>query len=210
MSHFSVLVIWDDVEGQLAKYSKNLEVEPYVAFTREDKAKERLERIEDVSYREEYRESLKNKSDEEYFNYYAEDYEDKDENGNPLTTSNPNSKWDWYSVGWRWAWELILKPEYKWTRRDPEFSWWWTDEDKKEYLDWLHADSCIMKELDIECMKDMIIYAIVVNWQWYDKWQMWWFGISINENPEWEQVSKEIVAKYCTPETRITVVDCHI
>lgn len=33
-----------------------------------------------------------------------------DEEGNAITTYNPESKWDWMSIGGRWEDELILKP----------------------------------------------------------------------------------------------------
>lgn len=36
MSHFSVLVIGDDVDEQLAPYNENTKVEPYVEYTREE------------------------------------------------------------------------------------------------------------------------------------------------------------------------------
>lgn len=36
MSHFSVLVIGDDVDEQLAQYNENIKVEPYVEYTKEE------------------------------------------------------------------------------------------------------------------------------------------------------------------------------
>ena len=36
MSHFSVLVIGDNVDKQLAPYNENIKVEPYVEYTREE------------------------------------------------------------------------------------------------------------------------------------------------------------------------------
>lgn len=37
------------------------------------------------------------------------EYDDFDEEGNLLSTYNPNSKWDWYITGGRWSDQLILK-----------------------------------------------------------------------------------------------------
>lgn len=55
------------------------------------------------------------RSDEELYQEAIEGYEedDLDEDGNLLSTCNPNSKWDWYEVGGRWHGMLLLKPGKK-------------------------------------------------------------------------------------------------
>lgn len=120
MSHFTVAVITDKlnkIEEMLAPYSENMEVESYVDETKEaiiNSAKERKERI---LQRKEKGEEL-DKYDIEYLNantdeelYKLEIYDDEsyDENGNHLTTYNPNSKWDWYEIGGRWNKILLVK-----------------------------------------------------------------------------------------------------
>lgn len=54
---------------------------------------------------------LDGKTDEELYQYYreGEDEDLYDEDGNELTTYNPDSKWDWYSIGGRWDGYFNLK-----------------------------------------------------------------------------------------------------
>jgi len=102
MSHFSVAVFTEpngkSLEELLEPYNENIEVEPYVAMTKE----EALARI--AEYEDKYPE-YKTKTDEEkirdWFGYHY-----FDENGNPMTTYNPDSKWDWYSIGGRFPGKL--------------------------------------------------------------------------------------------------------
>lgn len=146
MSHYMVMVICrkgskDDVESLLAPYDENLEVAPYVRYTKAQLIAEEIERINVArrSHRaalaaeseETYLELVRN-SDERYFNNYSyakndipekiltidvndeeavygllrEEHGDKatfDEDGNYVSTYNPNSKWDWYETGGRWG-----------------------------------------------------------------------------------------------------------
>lgn len=101
MSHFTVLVIGDDYEGQLAPYDENIRVAPHRDYADEDALK-RYRRV----YREEHA-GADPTSDEELAAFMAEHWEETircDEKGiYRLSTYNPNSKWDWYVVGGRWA-----------------------------------------------------------------------------------------------------------
>lgn len=105
MSHFPVSVIHradQDVEALLAPYDENIEVEPYIEYTREQA----------IEHARKYRaERLKDASDEECWNDMAEDYEPDrvDADGNLWSTYNPKPKWDWWSFGGRWSGELITK-----------------------------------------------------------------------------------------------------
>ena len=48
-------------------------------------------------------------TDAECHDLYCRDEEKLDKDGNVLSTYNPDSKWDWYSVGGRWGGELKIK-----------------------------------------------------------------------------------------------------
>ena len=54
-----------------------------------------------------------NKTDEELYVTSIEGYEadEIDENCGIISTYNPNSKWDWYSVGGRWKGLLLVKSD---------------------------------------------------------------------------------------------------
>lgn len=105
MSHFSVAVFTkpngETVEDLLAPYSENLEVELYIAMTKE----EALQEIAEYEYKyPEYKTMTDEEKIKDFFGYR---HFDKD--GNPMTSYNPNSKWDWYSIGGRFAGLLKAK-----------------------------------------------------------------------------------------------------
>lgn len=126
MSHFTVAVITDKIEnleGMLAPYDENMVVKPYIDQTKEElleEAKERKTRYEKdlkesgLDYKEDSwkRRYIEAKTDEELLKVDIEEmHEDEkfDENNNHLTTYNPDSRWDWYSIGGRWRNLLLTK-----------------------------------------------------------------------------------------------------
>ena len=125
MSHYTVLVITKDgdYDEALAPFDENLEVAPYVRETREDLIKKEKERHaeyleckakgEDDSWFEETHPSdLDWNDDEAILQNYIKNWSDEekfDNEGNRLSTYNPQSKWDWYSLGGRWGGSFKLK-----------------------------------------------------------------------------------------------------
>lgn len=120
MSHFSVGVICKSpsaVDRLLAPYDENIEVEQYVSRTKAEiieEGKECQRRLladgKDEHTSDEWAlKYLNAETDEDFYN--AERYADSeyDEDGNELTTYNPKSKWDWYSIGGRWSCELKIR-----------------------------------------------------------------------------------------------------
>jgi len=107
MSHFTVMVIGNNPEEQLAPYDEGINMTPYVDGEMSDEDKQRM-----IDY---YK-----KSGIEYptFNQLYEN-KGKDWNNNEwekrdgvwvrISTYNPKSKWDWYSLGGRWTGFLKLK-----------------------------------------------------------------------------------------------------
>lgn len=105
MSHFSVLVIGKDPEAQLAPYSEELEVERYKDYEDPDPTgwpvsaavKEGIDPTDLATVAA----HLSTAWDESY---------EVDEKGlYHWSTYNPQSKWDWYSLGGRWTGHLVLK-----------------------------------------------------------------------------------------------------
>lgn len=105
MSHFSVAVFTkpngESVAELLAPYDENMEVEAYVDKTKEEAL------AEIAKYEHKYPE-YKNKTDKEKMKDWF-GYRKFDKDGNPMTTYNPNSKWDWYSIGGRFPGRLKAK-----------------------------------------------------------------------------------------------------
>jgi len=109
MSHFTVLVIGDDVEGKLAPFDENLEVEPYKVYYDEESI---AHMVSHYNEREGYN---LDKNDlqalvplmKEWGGY---DKAAVDNDGlHYWSTYNPDSKWDWYQIGGRWRGQLLLK-----------------------------------------------------------------------------------------------------
>lgn len=173
------------VEELLAPYDENIVYAPYVLYTREQAIAKIRKEIEDykngpyteyVSSPKKYEESHPNA---EHINYLKnkfpkklewtddECYEDMkgrfDEdmiklNGDLLSTYNPNSKWDWYTIGGRW--NNYLKT----------LSGETTNEDYASEIDW----------------KDIIPFAFVTPiGEWHERGEMgWWACVSNGKNIE--------------------------
>lgn len=117
MSHFSVAVFTDgkkSVEELLAPYDENIEVTPYVKLTRQQMIEKALERKKDYEQRARsgkeitdwMKEYINANTDEELYQCEFDSDCSYDENGNQLSTYNPDSKWDYWIVGGRWNGKL--------------------------------------------------------------------------------------------------------
>jgi hypothetical protein len=178
MSHFAVLVIGDNVEEQLTKYDENIVMEKYVKHTKEQLIAEEKKSIEDyknTTYADYLADPVKyaeNVSNEKHLNYLKEDFPKKlvmtDEeiyqyatkwyepeeigpNGEVYSTHNPDSKWDWYEVGGRFAGQITVKDGVE--IENPNFSWGWRDEDKETIIASGHkTDTAYVKDIDFTKM----------------------------------------------------------
>lgn len=105
MSHYGVLVIHNEnqnIEKHLAPYSENLQVEPYLKYKHDDALKALRD---EYGYKEEeIDDALLESFVKEYSSYSLKD-------GDVYTTYNPNSKWDWYTIGGRFSDRLELTDE---------------------------------------------------------------------------------------------------
>ena len=102
MSHFTVIVFGDDVEGQLTPYDEEIEAAPY--FKKDEDwilkwGREKLPDIENPTL-EQIAKAVSSKD---------EKYEVRDGKIGHITTYNLLSKWDWYCVGGRWTGYFPLK-----------------------------------------------------------------------------------------------------
>ena len=211
MSHFCVYVFHDEnttVDKLLAPYDENIELSPYVLYTKEQaiaKVRSEIEDFKNRIYKEyladpdKYKENWgHNKNHIDYIenefpkklNWTDEEcYEDiakwrrEDgmvaEDGSILSTYNPKSKWDWYQVGGRWRGRIP-------------------------------GDEVKMSEVDID--KINTPYAFVTpDGEWVERGEMGWFGISSNEmnEDEWDAKFREYL-KTLDKDIILTLVDCHI
>ena len=232
MSHYAVAVFHredQDINELLAPYDENIEVEPYIQYTRDEAIKEGKERYKNEP----------NMTDADYYNQIASMYDDDmiDDDGNLLTTYNPDSKWDWYSIGGRFSdlletyttvseWFAGYSDSAKVKNIDFAGSREIYDESIVEWDDIMNdmADTWYTKEYYQEFYDSAEDYArrnsefntlavVTPDGKWHEKGRMGWFGVS-NETPEaardWDRHYRERFIDTADPEWILTIVDCHI
>lgn len=255
--HYTVAVFTEvggrDVYELLAPYDENISVDPYIYKTKQeliDEGKSQLILL--MKRREEFLKSgqtdraddlnktineRKEWTDEDFYNYYIEDYKRDGlvgENGEAMSCYNPDSKWDWYSIGGRWGGELILKnpdedsgeylcdsalaSDIDWDRMIEEAKHGLesyaeareTTFYRKEYFDELYPN----EEIYIWKNTHFTTYAVVTpDGEWHAPGEMGWFSSSETgqEETEWELAYHE---RFIEPAMKngwhITLVDCHI
>lgn len=209
MSHFCGIVFVDakstteavtEVASILNPYDENLAVEPYIYKTKEDLIKDIKNRAEESKkYIEENAETtdpfkadhlihLQNdlilwnnfESDLTCLEYAKEHYT-LDEEGNELTTLNPNSKWDWWVVGGRWQGCILHAGDYD------------TDCAPKEALTNIDTPFCFV---DLDGV-------------WHERATMGMFGFTYDEKITWETEFREYL-KSVPDSTYLVLIDFHI
>ena len=229
MSHYTVGVIVpkEVKEGNLRYYvdellepfDENMEVQPYIAVTIEE-LKERYE---------EYKSRCEKV---EPFEEFIIDYcgAGNDEEGNALSTYNPDSKWDSYSIGGRWNNSIKTKDnrEVNYARiKDIQFKEVLSDEEisnlKEVYTKKIKEGDFYKAEYYqerypsfedyLEENQHFSTYAILTpDGEWLEPGQMGWFGMS-SATPE---ESKSFQSKYMekinsqNENDWFVIVDCHI
>ena len=178
MSHFAVLLIGNDIEEQLSKYDENLEIPRYIKYTKEEliaNERESIEEYKNDTYAEYLSDPIKyaeNTTNENHLKYLKEEFpkkltmtdeeiyelaikwydpEDIGENGEVYSTRNPDSKWDWYEVGGRYAGRIAVKDGVE--IEEPNFSWGWSDDEKDKVIAMGYkTDSAYIKDIDFSKM----------------------------------------------------------
>lgn len=199
------------VEELLAPYDENIVYAPYVQYTREQAIAKIRKEIEDykngfyaeyLSNPKKYEESHSNV---EHINYLKNEFPKKLEwiddecyedikrsfdedmvksNGDLLSIYNPNSKWNWYTIGGRF--NNYLKT----------LSGKTTNEDYVSKIDW----------------EDILPFAFVTPiGEWHERGKMSWWACVFNEksHDNWKSEFKEFLDSL-DEDTIVTVVDCHI
>ncbi|MCK9311110.1 MAG: hypothetical protein M0P26_02405, partial [Bacteroidales bacterium] len=115
MSHFTVLVLMrnDQLLGDLlAPYNENKEVPPYISTPRDEFIADKRKwysRDKDSEEEKDEEPDYSAMSDEDFLQAMREKGYELDEAGNEISTYNPKSQWDWWTVGGRWNNLLRLK-----------------------------------------------------------------------------------------------------
>lgn len=181
---------------------------------------------------------LYEKSDEEIYQWYRDGDDDDhyDENGNELSTYNPESKWDWYEVGGRWDGYFELKDGGKAnSAKISEIDWNGNDETRKSLKRFweVFVDGEPLKEgekkpfsiegkdyyLDLYHTKEEYVrrasktypYAVITpDGEWVAPGEMGWFSSSETSESleEYHTWFEDFINKH--QDCYVTIVDCHI
>ena len=140
----------------------------------------------------------------------------KDENGvwAEYSTYNPDSKWDWYTVGGRWRNSIKTKEgelvdacflsEIDFTP--------FTEEDYEDSVDWVGRPCKSLKEgMEWHYTKNDAPFCIILDGVWYEKGKMGWWGMTSNEKDK-EVWDKEVAKLLETlpQDSYVYNVDFHI
>ena len=208
MTHFTVgIIVPEDklpdlqvfLHDQMEPYDESKRVAPYVSYMIE-KAKAEIERDitrlgriierQDPDYNLEKCQvilaKLRITTPEERYREYAQFHEHFNAQGEPLSTYNPDSKWDWWVIGSRW-------------------DGWITG--KKNTRSEAIENNIATTGQAIE--RNIISHAIITpDGQWHERGQMGWWAILITENEDWDAQAKEILSGY--PGHQLLILDAHI
>ena len=216
MSHFVGICFGAYWESDLERYAEDLEVDPYILYTREEAIKNvqdthnlrydtAQKRIKDYKGDDEYKQILLDTlakgptlTPEDAWEIVKEWGYKIDEDDNVLSTYNPDAKWDWYVIGGRWSDYLYLKE---------------CDEEGKR----LTADYAYFDEVDWDYMIEMnCVPFCFVDWDgdWHEKGEMGWFAMTKNEKDDdsWVDEFKAYIEilKNVQFQGEVTVIDFHI
>lgn len=206
MSHFVGLIFGpkESISERLAPYDEQLEVDPYIdknpdelMVWAKDRAKSMKEYVkqhiedEESSYTHKRALEMQQSLEEDWNNFESKDdylrlinrHFTLDEQGNSITTYNPDSKWDWYVQGGRWSGEILHAGSYD------------TDQATIEDLTKIDTPYCF----------------IDLDGGWHEKGSMGWWGMAFDEKDDgtWETEFREYL-KTLPKDTLVTVIDFHI
>lgn len=213
MSHFVGLCFGDYWKSNLDAYDEGLEVEKYIVYTK-DEAIDIVKQNHAKAYEsaiEYLRKSDITESSKEYYQSIIDkglfiSYEDAwkkvldwgyelDDEENLLSTYNPDSKWDWYSVGGRWSGFLCTK-------------------EKDDEGNPIRVNQAQFKDIDWDYMLENNIIPfnyVTEEGIWREKGEMGWWGMTTNEmeQDDWDDNFKSYL-KLVEDDCLVTVVDFHI
>ena len=213
MSHFVGLCFGENWENDIEKFDESLQVEGYIAYTKEDAIQEAIARQaenydwavktldkDDISTQtyDHCTELVKKGptlTPQEAWKIVKDWGYEMDENDNLISHYNPDSRWDWYSIGGRWSGFLPLK-------------------DKDEEGNPIETNAAYFDEIDWEYLlkeKFPPFCYIDLDGDWHEKGEMGWFACVTNEKGQncWEEEFKDYIESLdCN--CLVTVVDFHI
>lgn len=212
MSHFTITVaipgditpgaeLYAAVSEALDPFSEHLEVEPYVTVTaaqigEDAEFQQFLSKIEAENPGEV---SLARVARDWFGGVMGED-------GHLYSTYNPDSQWDWWVIGGRWAGEWVLKAGAARALEPERSSFGFTDESR----DSRRTDAARKSQIEAESITPSFAF-IDLDGEWRDKGYMGWFGMVSGETDdgEWGRTYTDWLL-LLPVDTWLVKVDAHI
>jgi hypothetical protein len=151
-----------------------------------------------------------------------------DENGAKVKAKN--AKWDWWTIGGRWSKQLVTveglecdtslvgeldRDAMKAKQRKHAAEAWAAAEKEKTSADVRELiygiERGMTREQYLDASEAFTTFAVLKDGKWYERGKMGWWACVSNEKAadEWQAEFNKLLESL-PPETRITVVDCHI
>ena len=198
------------IEGQRDAYIQYRDKGPYATYL-EDPAAFRTKnysRQDHLRYvTEEFPNTILPRLDDDAFMYQkAIDWDPSlDADGNEMSTYNPKSKWDWYTVGGRWKGSVMNWTD---TVEHPAkvITPTWTQEAWTEKV----GGADVVQKKDLQEFSGTFAF-LGADGEWHERGRMGWFGMVADEQPtdEWDATLKQLVEDVAD-EDWLVVVDVHI
>lgn len=217
MTHFTVgIIVPEDelpeldrfTERQMAPYDENTPVAPYVCYS-VSQAKADIERDilrlvriierQDENYNlakcREHLEALRTTTPEAKYAEFLRFHKRFNDFGEPVSTYNPGSKWDWYVIGGRWD---------GWITGNEQSS-----DGGYNFGPQHQTVTNNMAPIHQALEHDVIPHAIVTpDGHWHERGQLGWWAALITENEDWDARAREILAAH--PGCQLLILDAHI
>ncbi|QWY82820.1 hypothetical protein PP641_gp080 [Arthrobacter phage SilentRX] len=133
------------------------------------------------------------------------DKDSLDADGNLLSTYNPHSKWDWYTVGGRWSNSVLNTTRTVHHPAEKRSETWTTKawDEETGGVDYL-------QKKDLEVCHGTFAF-LGTDGEWHERGRMGWFGmVSDEQEPDvWDTQLKELIEKVDANDW-LVVVDVHI
>ena len=206
MTHFTVGIIVAKSESsvenliaeQMAPYYEHNEAKPYVCYSIEQAADDiasaihRLELIisrnelfYDIAQCRENLDRLRSMTPEQKYREHIKYHEHFNARGEPISTYNPKSKWDWYVIGGRWD--------------------GWINGRETDCEAVPDNQATIEKVME----RGIIPHAIITpDGEWHERGRLGLCAILLTENENWDTQARKTLASY--PGYHLVILDAHI
>ncbi len=209
MTHFTVGILIpadqlplaeEYIALQMASYNENKQVEPYICYDLDQAADDlkretsHMERIietrsphYDLDRCREHLQRLQQMTPEARYREFVQRHNTFDEDSNPISTYNPQSRWDWYVIGGRWDGWL---------------------HDRETSTNTIADNSAPIFQI---LANGKWTYALITpDGQWHECGKMGWWAIAANEKEEaaWQEEQSQILARY--RDHYLVLIDAHI